>query len=326
MTADRPADFVDIFDGQTIRQKNIFQQHSYGDFELLEDEKDGADDYNFETIKKAVELCIEKSGPVHINIPLTEPLYNLLDELPVMPAVEKTIQKKNYEVPSNLIADWNTSKRIMILAGTLSPNPELEAQLSQLVKNHTVVVLTEMNSNLHHDKFFAHIDRYITDFSEEDYHTYAPDLLITIGQNVVSKRVKQFLRKAKPKQHWHIDEYWQPDTYFVLSQKIETKPEVFFSKLLKSINLEPRAYFNLWDVLKDKKMQSTRNISTKHHFRIFIFSINYPIKFLKITGFISPILRQSDMHNYLNIRNMMCIATAEPAGLTDVLLRQWDLQ
>ncbi|PZP38959.1 MAG: hypothetical protein DI598_20330, partial [Pseudopedobacter saltans] len=220
---------------------------------VLEDEKDGADDYNFETIKKAVELCIEKSGPVHINIPLTEPLYNLLEELPVMPAVEKTIQKKNYELPSNLVADWHTSKRIMILAGTLSPNPELEAQLSQLVKNHTVVVLTEMNSNLQHDKFFAHIDRYITDFSDEDYHTYAPDLLITIGQNVVSKRVKQFLRKAKPKQHWHIDEYWQPDTYYALTQKIETKPEIFFSKLLKSINLEPRPYFNLWDVLKDKK-------------------------------------------------------------------------
>lgn len=129
----------------------------------------------------------------------------------------------------------------MILTGTLAPNPELEAQLSQLVKNHTVVVLTEMNSNLQHDKFFAHIDRYITDFAEEDYHTYAPDLLITIGQNVVSKRVKQFLRKAKPKQHWHIDEYWQPDTY-ALTQKIETKPEIFFSKLLKSINLEPRPF------------------------------------------------------------------------------------
>ena len=253
LSADRPSDFVDLFDGQTIRQKNIFQQHSYGDFELLEDEKDGAEDYNFETIKKAVELCIEKSGPVHINIPLTEPLYNLVDELPVLPIVEKTIQKKAYELPTNLVADWHTSKRILILAGTLATNPELQAQLSQLVKNHTVVVLTEMNSNLSHEKFFAHIDRYITDFTEEDFRTYAPDLLITIGQNVVSKRVKQFLRKAKPVQHWHIDEYWQPDTYYALTQKIETKAEIFFSKLLKAINLEPRPFFNLWDVLKDKK-------------------------------------------------------------------------
>ena len=35
LTADRPSDFVDIFDGQTIRQKDLYQQHSNGDFQLL---------------------------------------------------------------------------------------------------------------------------------------------------------------------------------------------------------------------------------------------------------------------------------------------------
>jgi 2-succinyl-5-enolpyruvyl-6-hydroxy-3-cyclohexene-1-carboxylate synthase len=150
--------------------------------------------------------------------------------------------------------------------------------------------------------------------------------LITIGQNVVSKRVKQFLRKAKPKQHWHIDEYWQPDTYFVLSQKIETKPEVFFSKLLKSINLEPRAYFNLWDVLKDKKDAKHEEYLNKAPFSDFYLFNQLSNQVPENYRFISPILRQSDMHNYLNIRNMMCIATEEPAVLTVVLLRQWDLQ
>jgi 2-succinyl-5-enolpyruvyl-6-hydroxy-3-cyclohexene-1-carboxylate synthase len=253
LTADRPTDYVDIFDGQTIRQKDIFHQHSYGDFQLLEDSKDNAEDVNFDIIKKAIELCFEKQGPVHINIPLEEPLYELVSELPSFPTVEKTIRHKEYEIPSNLIADWHTSQRIMILVGTKDYSPELESQLTQLVKNHSVVVLSEANSNLYHEKFFRHIDRYIFNFTEEDYKTYAPDLLITVGQNVVSKKVKQFLRSARPKQHWHLDEVWQPDTYFSLTEKIEVKPEVFFSKLLKFINLEPRPYFNLWDVLRDKK-------------------------------------------------------------------------
>lgn len=252
LTADRPVDYVDLFDGQTIRQNNLFQQHSYGDFQMMEDKEEGSYDYNLDVVKKAVELCIEKSGPVHINIPLAEPLYELISELPVLPSIEKTIQKKHFELPSALSAEWNTSKRIMILTGTLDPNPELLTQLTQLVKNHSVVVLTEVNSNLHHDKFFEHIDRYITGFSEDDYKTYAPDLLITIGQNVVSKRVKQFLRQAKPKAHWHVDEYWQPDTYHSLTRQIETKPEILFSQLLKFINLEPSPFFNLWDVLRDK--------------------------------------------------------------------------
>ena len=253
LTADRPTDFVDIFDGQTIRQKDVFHQHSYGDFQLLEDSKENAEDINFDIIKKAIELCFEKQGPVHINIPLEEPLYELVSELPTFPTVEKTIKHKEYEIPSSLIAEWHTSQRIMLLVGTRDYSPELENQLTQLVKNHSVVVLSEANSNLHHEKFFKHIDRYIFNFTEEDYKTYAPDLLITVGQNVVSKKVKQFLRSARPKQHWHLDEVWQPDTYFSLTEKIEVKPEVFFSKLLKFINLEPRPYYNLWDVLRDKK-------------------------------------------------------------------------
>ncbi|MGC5745123.1 2-succinyl-5-enolpyruvyl-6-hydroxy-3-cyclohexene-1-carboxylic-acid synthase [Chryseobacterium sp. NFX27] len=271
LTADRPTDFVDIFDGQTIRQKDIFHQHSYGDFQLLEDSKENAEDVNFDIIKKAIELCFEKQGPVHINIPLEEPLYELVSELPSFPTVEKTIRHKEYEVPSNLIADWHTSQRIMILVGTRDHSPELESQLTQLVKNHSVVILSEANSNLYHEKFFRHIDRYIFNFTEEDYKTYAPDLLITIGQNVVSKKVKQFLRNARPKQHWHLDEVWQPDTYFSLTEKIEVKPEVFFSKLLKFINLEPRAYFNLWDVLRDKKDARHEQFLNKAEFSDFYF-------------------------------------------------------
>ena len=271
LTADRPTDYVDLFDGQTIRQKNIFHQHSYGDFELLEDSKDNAEDINSDIIKKAIELCFEKQGPVHINIPLEEPLYDVVSELPSFAEVEKTIKKKEYEIPSNLVADWNTSQRIMLLVGTRDYSPELENQLTQLVKNHTVVVLNEATSNLRHDKFFSHIDRYITSFSEEDYKTYVQDLLVTVGQNVVSKRVKQFLRNAHPKQHWHLDEVWQPDTYFSLTQKIEVKPEVFFSKLLNFISLEPKPYYNLWDVLRDKKDKKHLEFLSMVEFSDFYF-------------------------------------------------------
>jgi 2-succinyl-5-enolpyruvyl-6-hydroxy-3-cyclohexene-1-carboxylate synthase len=271
LTADRPTDFVDLFDGQTIRQNEIYQQHSYGDFQLLEDGEANADDKNFAIIKKAIELCYEKQGPVHVNIPLKEPLYNLVSELPNFPPVEKTIQKKEEEFLPNFAADWNLSKRIMILVGTRDYSEELEMLLSQLVKNHSVVILKEANSNLKHDKFFGNIDRYIFNFNESDYQTYAPDLLITIGQNVVSKKIKQFLRAAKPKNHWHIDEFWYPDTFYSLTEKIKIKPEKFFSKLLNFISLEPSSYFNLWEVLRDKRDLKHQEYCLKTSFSDFKF-------------------------------------------------------
>ncbi len=271
LTADRPKDFVDLFDGQTIRQKNIFSQHSYGDFELKEDSEDHADDENFETVKKAIELCLEKQGPVHINIPLSEPLYHLVSELPVMPPVEVELPTKKYELPSNLVADWNTSKRIMFLVGTRDFSSELQMQLTQIVKNHSAVILTEANSNLSHEKFFMHIDRYLYNFSENEAAFYGPDLLITIGQNVVSKKVKQFLRKAKPANHWHIDEFWQPDTFFALTHKINVKPELFLTKLIQQIKLEPRPYYNLWDVLRDKQDAKHQQYLIRTGFSDFYF-------------------------------------------------------
>lgn len=274
LTADRPSDYVDLFDGQTIRQKNIFQQHSYGDFQLLEDSAENADDYNFATIKKAIELCIEKQGPVHINIPLEEPLYDLVSELPVMPDIENTLQKKNPELPGNILAEWNTAKRVLILTGSIPYSQELNMQLAQIVKNHSAVVLTEAGSNLVNEKFFGHTDRYIYSFSDEDFHRFAPDLLITVGQNVVSKKVKQFLRKAKPAKHWHIDPYWHPDTYFSLTTKIQSAPEVFFGKLVQQIRLEPQTYYNQWDSLRSKKDQKHNEYVQKTGYSDFyLFSL-----------------------------------------------------
>jgi 2-succinyl-5-enolpyruvyl-6-hydroxy-3-cyclohexene-1-carboxylate synthase len=266
LTADRPTDYVDIFDGQTIRQKDLYHQHTYGDFQLLEDGMENAEEENFSIIKKAIEVCVEKQGPVHINIPLEEPLYKMVSELPNFPPVEQTIRAFSYDLPPGLVADWNTSKRILILVGTRDYSEELEMQLSQLVKNHSVVILKEANSNLRHAKFFGHIDRYIFNFEDQDFKKYAPDLLITVGQNVVSKKVKQFLRKASPQKHWHIDEVWHPNTFFSLTEKIKATPEKFFAKLLKFMPLEPSSYFNLWDILRDKRDEKHKEYCLQTNF------------------------------------------------------------
>lgn len=253
LTADRPVTLVDQFDGQTIRQQNLYSQHSYGSYQLVEDYHPGADTHNRQSIIQAIEACFRHQGPVHINIPLSEPLYDLVTELPdFAPVIEKNISPPEAELYSRIIADWNTHKRVLILLGSLPPDPEMSFHIRQLTKNHSCVVLHEAGSNYDDPKAFGHIDRYISGFDEDDIHKYAPEILITVGQNVVSKRVKTFLRKARPKIHWHIDPHWQPDTYGTLTEGIATRPGRFFLFLNKHITPQPQPYFNLWRGLKDR--------------------------------------------------------------------------
>jgi 2-succinyl-5-enolpyruvyl-6-hydroxy-3-cyclohexene-1-carboxylate synthase len=309
LTADRPKEFIDIFDGQTIRQKNIFEQHSYGNFELLEDSEDNAAEYNMKICQEAIETCLKHSGPVHINIPLKEPLYNMVAELPIFKSIKKNDLKNNYVLDPNLVNEWNSAKKTMILLGNLDPSEARLSQLLQMVKNHSCVVVSEANSNQFHEKFINHTDRYISNFSPADIAQYAPDLLICIGQNVVSKRVKEFLRQADIKNYWHINPYWQPATYGQITQQIVCKAEVFFKQLLPKINLDSQAYFKLWEHLKEQK-DNTHQAYMEHlgysdfyayHSILKHLPDNYDVHFSN-----SSAIRYAQLLNYAQNNNIYC--------------------
>jgi 2-succinyl-5-enolpyruvyl-6-hydroxy-3-cyclohexene-1-carboxylate synthase len=121
LTADRPADYVDLFDGQTIRQKDLFAQHSYGNFELLEDHEPNAAQRNLAICQAAIEACLRHSGPVHLNIPLSEPLYQMVAELPAFKPLEKSVINYPYELDAQLVSQFNQAKKTMIVLGTLDP-------------------------------------------------------------------------------------------------------------------------------------------------------------------------------------------------------------
>lgn len=253
LTADRPENFVDIFDGQTIRQKEIYKNHIYGSFQLSESEEDNSLTQNFLTIKDALQTCILKSGPVHINIPFSEPLYEQTEKIEIN--IEKlTLPERKYtsEKYDSLLESWNQYNKKMILVGMQPPCPELETLLEKLAHREDTVILTEITSNLNSPKLYPNIDRYIFPFGEGKMDEYKPDFLLTIGQNVVSKKIKAFLRNSHLKSHWHLDEFWHPDTFFSLTEKITDTPVNFLSRL---INVPPKQsnYSLLWEQLKKER-------------------------------------------------------------------------
>ncbi|OXA81672.1 2-succinyl-5-enolpyruvyl-6-hydroxy-3-cyclohexene-1-carboxylate synthase [Flavobacterium aquidurense] len=231
ISADRPQNKIDIGDGQTIRQQNVFQNHSVFNANLSEE----ASEENDLKINKAIETAILQKGPVHINAPFEEPLYEMVETLSVEPKIthsEEIFGTKTIENVAQFVSIWNSAKRKLILVGVNEANVIDHEIIDNLAKDPSVVVLTETTSNLHHPDFINSIDTLITPFEDVDFKELNPDVLVTFGGMIVSKRIKGFLRKHKPKEHWHIDTLRAYDTFNALTKHFVMQPNDFFKDLL----------------------------------------------------------------------------------------------
>jgi 2-succinyl-5-enolpyruvyl-6-hydroxy-3-cyclohexene-1-carboxylate synthase len=236
LSADRPKSKIDIGDGQTIRQENVFANHSLFNANLDE----FPSDENDFLINEAINSAFTKKGPVHINAPFEEPLYETVSELVVEPKIISSTQFNNeIEDISKYANLWNQSQKKLVLIGGLNPNAIEQKFLNSLGDDASVVVMTEVTSNLHHPNFITNIDTIITPFSEQEFLEFQPDILLTFGGMIVSKRIKAFLRKFQPKQHWHIDELRAYDTYGCLTKHFEVSTNKFFENFVsKTIKIE----------------------------------------------------------------------------------------
>ncbi|HEU4791017.1 MAG TPA: 2-succinyl-5-enolpyruvyl-6-hydroxy-3-cyclohexene-1-carboxylic-acid synthase [Flavobacterium sp.] len=249
VSADRPHSKIDIGDGQTIRQGNVFENHSLYNANLLED----VSEENDRKINEAINTAIAKKGPVHINAPFEEPLYETVSELSVNSSVfasakvNRTVDIKDLQDSAAL---WNKASRKLILIGVNEPNSITEETIEAFANDESVVVMTENTSNVSHQSFISNIDTIITPFTAEDFETFRPEILVTFGGMVVSKRIKAFLRKYKPKQHWHIDTLRAYDTFGCLTKHFEVDPNTFFEEFLPLTSEIESDYFSRLNAVK----------------------------------------------------------------------------
>lgn len=262
LTADRPTEWIDQMDGQTIRQSKLYLNYSKGSFDLPLEVNNEDDRWYAQRISnEAIELTqFPESGPVHINIPFKEPLYGLKDyseeKSPKLFETTKTL----LELPDSEIAElkeeWKSYSRILLITGLLHPNEVLNEVLNDLSNQKNVAILTETTSNVFGKYFNRSIDRLIAGI-EGDELDYVPDLLVTIGGPVVSKKVKAFLRENKPKVHWHINASNDAvDTYQSLTRIIPVSPEKVL-KFFTGIEVNS-VYRDKW-LGKDSALQKVYN-------------------------------------------------------------------
>ena len=285
ISADRPTYQIDIGNGQTIRQSGVFSKHIISETSLLQDithnqsaiiesnsqqlidvqstpqqienQQKIIEKTNKKYLQKVLSEMLSQQGPVHVNIPLEEPLYDFHDQNDFQ--VEQVKQPKSLQ-PKNLKpiqSKWNESKRILVVVGTLSPDALDAKSISVLAHDPRVVVLHEITSNLYHHNFIAHIDRVILPIekqknSQDIFQSLAPDLLITMGGMVVSKMIKSLLRSYKGVSHYHVGTDRPLDTYYLGVQHLQVDQNSFFSDLTPSSDSKAN-YKDQWRHLSQQR-------------------------------------------------------------------------
>lgn len=277
VSADRPKSKIDIGDGQTIRQENVFANHVVFSANLTENTSEENDNL----IVSAIEAAISQKGPAHINVPFEEPLYETLLEPTYIPTISNSFNEKSeFNLNAKFISEWQSAKKKLILVGELLPYAIEQKFIESLANDESVLVLLEKTSNLHHPTFIDRIDTLISTFSEDEKVNFQPDILLTFGGMVVSKRIKSLLRNYQPKQHWHIDEIRAYDTFGCLSNHFKSSISEFFKQLfndeLKTVSSYQSHFQN---ICKDRLVKHEKYMSEIpfSDFKVFDFlSQNLP--------------------------------------------------
>jgi 2-succinyl-5-enolpyruvyl-6-hydroxy-3-cyclohexene-1-carboxylate synthase len=264
VTADRPDYWIDQAESQCIRQENIYQNFTKKGISLPLGESEKELWYAARQINECLNLALSgKKGPVHINLPFEEPLHQLVDaRLPEVKgiALVSSTGRLSEETVARLMETIGQSQKILLLAGQLNPDSALNGVLSSFVERTGAVVLQEHLSNLSDEQFCGSIDLLMASIHDEKMDAYRPDLLITFGGQFVSKALKQFLRKYRPAQHWHLSaEKEHFDTYQSLTKVITISPADFFKAVMPSVSQPKKEYLQLW---KNKQSKVNSKIDT----------------------------------------------------------------
>ena len=269
LSADRPERLLNIGDGQTINQKNVFDKN-IGYSENLNQNDNyylnlfGLRPNNQDKINKALNFSIEKQTPVHINIPFSEPLYEITNSLSVN-TINKLpgLNNQNIKNISSFRNKWQNSIKKIILIGVSSPDILCKKSIDLLASDSSLLVLTENTSNVYHPSFCNKIDQLIAPLTNKELKEFRPEILITIGGMIISKKIKAIFRDNKPKEHWHIGIHDANDTFFCLTKHFKTIPNNIISKLYENFKDNGSDFNNKWDLIISKRSEKHKKYLSK---------------------------------------------------------------
>lgn len=246
LTADRPPEWIDQYDNQTIRQNGLYGKHVKASYSLPASYSHPDEEWHCHRIlSESINLTMAgQPGPVHINVPLREPLYPVSGKQIAYSKDVKIIEPVTLGTDFNaedIKKEWDQFPKKLIVAGQY-PSP-LQS-LDRLSGNGVPVVADIPSNQQESSHVFRRHDIFLSSGASW-IEGLKPDLLITFGGSILSKSLKLFLRKHKPREHWHIQKgSVAADTFQALTKTIDADPDFFFEKL-SSFSGHP-GFLKLW--------------------------------------------------------------------------------
>ena len=249
ISADRPLQWIDQLDGQTLPQADALGRFVQKAVTLPEPRDDEERWYCERLVKEALEETYrhERSYPVHINVPISEPFYEFTTEqLPIVKRLRRTsMQMDLVDLDKELIKRFCKAKRPMIVVGQLDDCINLQNYEQVQAR---IPILNESMSN--NRSFGAtHFEEVLNIVGHDE--AYKPDFVIYIGEVIVSKRLKQFLRSCNEAEMWRVDKTGEVcDTFKNLTGIVQGDAEEVLYQL--DIAMEKRktipsaTFYELW--------------------------------------------------------------------------------
>jgi len=245
VSADRPAAFIGQLDGQTLPQDNALGCFSKKSVNIPEPGDDTDCRHCNRLINEALLWCVrDGGGPVHINVPLSEPLFSFTTA--ALPA-ERVIRRIEPAVDKVLLSDilvpaFVKARKPMIVIGQMKPG-RVPPGILRILSGHAVIIC----ESLAYTSNIIHFDEVIG--SLEDTGRYLPDFILYVGGTLVSKRLKAFLRTASGADVWRADEDGDVhDTFMNLRTVVHGRPEDVLALLAEACGAGNGCdYVELWN-------------------------------------------------------------------------------
>lgn len=256
VSADRPEEWIDQDDSQTIRQQGILGNIVKRSCHIRDVSCTGGRPALRQVTRRLADTLIAAlsmpQGPVHINVEIAEPL-NETSTCGTTPLpginIMRSEPKATPEVIDNLAETITDTDRVMVVCGFMPPDPVISHALERIAKLDNVVILAESQANVRARGVIYNIDTVLRHATSE----MKPGLVLTIGGALVSRHIKKMLRSDDTIRHIHIGiRDMSVDPFMALESRIEACPADVLPRLAESVIPCISDYRSRWQMLAFK--------------------------------------------------------------------------